>query len=89
MIDIFNICTYFYTNKMEVIIALLIPLLFIIGLFLDVALFSAPGAFIRKLFLERKKPFKELYKERIFLNYFLGLMSVLFLYIVIILIVKL
>jgi len=74
---------------MEVIIALLIPLVFFIGEFLGVALFSALGAFIRRLFLGRKKPFKELYKERIKLNSFLGFLTVLVLYIAIILIVKL
>lgn len=74
---------------MEVIIALLIAIVFIIGMFLDVALFSAPGALIRRLFLGHKKPFKELYKERIFLNFILGLITVLILYIAIVLIVKL
>ncbi len=74
---------------MEIIIALLIPLVFIIGEFLGIALLAAPGALIRRLFLGQKKPFKELYKERIRLNSFLGLITVLVLYIAIILIVKL
>ena len=74
---------------MEVIIALLIAIGFIIGMFLDVALFSAPGALIRRVFLGHKKPFKELYKERVFLNFILGLITVLILYIAIVLIVKL
>jgi len=74
---------------MEVIIALLISIVFIFGLFLDVALFSAPGALIRRMFLGHKKPFKELYKERRFLNFILGLITVLVLYIAIVLIVKL
>ncbi len=74
---------------MELIIILLIPLFFIIGEFLGVALLSVPGAFIRWLFLGRKKPFKELYKERVFLNYILGLVTVLVLYITIVLVVKL
>lgn len=74
---------------MEVIVALLIAIGFIIGVFLDVALFSAPGVFIRRLFLGQKKPFKDLYKERVFLNFILGLITVLVLYIAIVLIVKL
>jgi len=74
---------------MEVIIALLIAIGFIIGMFLDVALFSAPGALIRRVFLGHKKPYKELYKERVFLNFILGLITVLVLYIAIVLIVKL
>jgi len=74
---------------MEVIIALLIAIGFIIGMFFGVALFSAPGALIRRVFLGYKKPFKELYKERVFLNYFLGLLTVLVLYIAIVLIIKL
>lgn len=74
---------------MEVIVALLIAIGFIIGMFLDVALFSAPGALIRRVFLGHKKPFKELYKERVFLNFILGLITVLVLYIAIVLIVKL
>ena len=74
---------------MELIIALLAPLVFIIGLFLSVPLFSALGALIRRLFVGRKKTFKELYKERINVNSFLGFITVLVLYIVIILIVKL
>ncbi len=74
---------------MELILILLIPLLFIIGEFLGIALLAAPGAFIRWLFLGRKKPFKELYKERIRLNSYLGLITVLGLYIAIVLVVKL
>jgi len=74
---------------MEVIIALLIAIGFIIGMFLDVALFSAPGALIRRVFLGHKKPFKELYKERVFLNFILGLITVLVLYVVVVLVVKL
>ncbi len=74
---------------MEVIIALLIAIVFVVGLFLDVALFSAPGALIRRLFLGHKKPFKELYKERVFLNFVLGLIAILVLYIAVVLIVKL
>ncbi len=74
---------------MELILILLIPLLFIIGEFLGTALLSAPGAFIRWLFLGRKKPFKELYKERIRLNSYLGLITVLVLYVAIVLVVKL
>ena len=74
---------------MEVIIALLIAIVFIIGMFLDVALFSAPGALFRRLFLGQKKPFKELYKERRFLNFILGLVTVLFLYIAVVLIIRL
>jgi uncharacterized membrane protein (DUF485 family) len=50
---------------------------------------AAPGALIRRLFFGQKKPFKELYKERIRLNSFLGLITVLVLYVAIILIVKL
>jgi hypothetical protein len=74
---------------MEVIIALLISIVFIIGGFLEIAILSAPGAFIRRLFSGHKKPFKKLYKERIFLNYILGLITVLVLYITIVLVVKL
>lgn len=74
---------------MEIIVALLIGVLFIIGMFLDVALLSAPGALIRRLFLGRKKPFKELYKERVFMNFILGLVTVLVLYITIVLVIKL
>jgi len=74
---------------MEIIVALFIAIVFITGMFLDVALFSAPGALIRRLFLGRKKPFKELYKERVFLNYILGLITVLVLYITIVFVVKL
>ena len=74
---------------MEVIVALLIAIVFIVGMFLDVALFSAPGVLIRRVFLGHKKPFKELYKERVFLNFILGLITVLVLYIAIISIVKL
>ena len=74
---------------MEIIVALLIAIVIITGMFLDVALLSAPGALIRRLFLGRKKPFKELYKERDFLNYILGLVTVLVLYITIVLVVKL
>ena len=73
---------------MEVIVALLIAIGFIVGAFLDVALFSAPGALIRRLFLGHKKPFKELYRERRFLNFILGLVTVFVLYIVIILIIR-
>jgi len=57
---------------MEIIIALLIAVGFIIAMFFGVALFSAPSAFIRWLFWGRKKSFKELYKEHVFLNYFWG-----------------
>jgi hypothetical protein len=74
---------------MEIIIALLIAVGFIIAMFFGVALFSAPGAFIRWLFLGRKKSFKELYKEHVFLNYFLGLLAVLILFYATILAVKL
>jgi hypothetical protein len=74
---------------MELIIVLLAPLVFIFGLFLSVALFSALGALIRKLFLGRKKPFKELYKERINVNSFLSLITVLVLYIATALVLKL
>lgn len=73
---------------MEVIVVLLIAIGFIIGVFLDVALFSAPGVLIRRLFLGHKKPFKELYKERRFLNFILGLVTLLVLYIAVVLIVK-
>jgi len=74
---------------MEVIVALFIAVGFIIGMFFGVTLFSVPGIFIRRLFLRRKKSFKELHKERVFLNYFLGLLVVLILYIATILAVKL
>ena len=74
---------------MEIIFALLIIGGFAIGLFLNVALFSAPGAFVRRLFLGRKKSFIELYKERVFLNYFLGLLAFLILLIATSLAVKL
>ena len=74
---------------MELIILLLSPFVFIIGLFLSVALFYALGALIRRLFLEQKKPFKELYKERINVNSFFGFITVLVLYISIALVVKL
>ena len=73
---------------MEAIIALLIAIAFIVGMFLDVALFSAPGALFRRVFLGHKKPFKELYKERVFLNFILGLVAVLVLYVAVVLIVK-
>jgi len=74
---------------MEIILALLITVGFIIASFFEITLLSAPGVFIRRLFLGRKKSFKELYKEHVFLNYFLGLFVVLMLYIAIILVVKL
>ena len=74
---------------MEIIVAILLTVGFIIGTFFEITLLSAPGVFIRKLFLGRKKSFKELYKEHVFLNYFLGLLAVSILYIAIILVVKL
>jgi len=74
---------------MEIIIALLIAVGFIIAMFFGVMLPSAPGAFIRWLFLGRKKSFKELYKEHVFLNYFLGLLAVLILFYAAIFAVKL
>ena len=74
---------------MEVIIALLIAIGFIVGMFLDIALFSAPGALIRRMFLGHKKPYKELYKERVFLNFFLGLLTALVLYVAVVVAVKL
>ena len=73
----------------EVILALVIVIVFIFSLFLGVAILSAPGVLVRWLFSGRKKPFKELYRERVFLNYFLGLITVLVLYIAVILIIKL
>ena len=74
---------------MKIIIALLIAVGFIIAMFFGVTLLSAPGAFIRWLFLGRKKSFKELYKEHVFLNYFFGLLAVLILFYATILAVKL
>ncbi len=74
---------------MELIILLLIPLFFIIGEFLGVALLSVPGAFIRWLFLGRKKPFKEFLKEPTKLNAYLGFITVLVLYIATALVLKL
>jgi triphosphoribosyl-dephospho-CoA synthetase len=74
---------------MEVIIALIIVAAFIIGSILEVSLISAPGAFIRRLFSRRKKSFKELYKEYTLLNYFLGFLVILILFVAIVLIVKL
>jgi hypothetical protein len=74
---------------MEVIIALLVIAGFIIASFFEITIFSAPGVFIRRLFLKRKKSFKELYKEHVFLNYFLGLLVIFIIFIAIALVVKL
>jgi hypothetical protein len=74
---------------MQIITALLIAVGFIIVIFFGFMLPSAPGAFIRWLFLGRKKSFKELYKEHVFLDYFLGLLAVLILFYAAILAVKL
>jgi hypothetical protein len=74
---------------MEIITALLIAVGFIIFMIFGVMLPSAPGAFIRWLILGRKKSFKELYKEHVFLNYFLGLLAILILFYAAILAVKL
>ena len=74
---------------MEIIIAILLIIGFIVATFFEIAIFSAPGVFIRWLFLGRKKSFTELYKDHVFLNFFLGLLVVLIIYIAIILVVKL
>jgi hypothetical protein len=74
---------------MEVIIALLVIAGFIIASFFEITIFSTPGVFIRRLFLKRKKSFKELYKEHVFLNYFLGLLVIFIIFIAIALVVKL
>jgi hypothetical protein len=74
---------------MKIIIPLLIIAGFIIGIFFEITLLSVPGVFVRRLFLRQKKSFKELYKEHVFLNYFLGLLVILILSTVIVLIVKL
>lgn len=74
---------------MEALGAILIIIGFLFGSFLDVAILSTPGAFIRWMISGRKNSFKEFYKKRLFMNYFLGLTTVLVLYIVIILFVKL
>ena len=74
---------------MEITTALLLVVGFIIFMVFGFMLPSVPGAFIRWLFLGRKKSFKELYKEHVFLNYFLGLLAVLILFYAAILAVKL
>jgi len=74
---------------MEVIVVLLITIGFVIGGFLEVAILSAPGAFIRWLIMGRENSFKKFYRNRIFLNYFLGLILILVLYIIVTLAVKL
>jgi hypothetical protein len=48
---------------MEIIIALLIPLVFIIGEFLGIALLAAPGALIRRLFFGQKNRLRNFTKS--------------------------